>query len=151
METWGKRQKQVRGWMEMSSRRKEISETGRTRRNSHQGPPNVRGKINELQAVKVCSTVFNTLIICLNSLMIFCWGTTVLIFQSIIQCRCFKWHRGAEMRPQDMQFIDRDEKKHQDMSVFSRVFRNYFRNLLDSLFYFKRGLELLYLWYKKKR
>lgn len=48
------------------------------------------------------------------------------------------------MRPQDVQFIDRDEKKHQDMSVFSRVFRNYFRKLLDSLFYFKRGLELLY-------
>lgn len=38
----------------MSSRRKEISETGRTRRNSDQGPPNVRRKINELQAVKVC-------------------------------------------------------------------------------------------------
>lgn len=38
----------------MSPRRKEISETGRTRRNIHQGTPNVRGKINELQAVKVC-------------------------------------------------------------------------------------------------
>lgn len=30
--------------MEMSSRREEISETGRTRGNSHRGPPNVRGK-----------------------------------------------------------------------------------------------------------